>query len=116
MPAKRKAPVVDGRATKRIASGAATPISMDDGDEEYDGTSDEFDEEERQAPRKYDSEWSTPRTVYLQQAADSVICRSSSEVPACHIPETCRRRLIARRRCQSSLQIYAQFLQRDPKT
>ncbi|KAM3417211.1 hypothetical protein BST61_g5471 [Cercospora zeina] len=54
MPTKRKAPPGNGRAPKRIASGAATPISMDDGDEEYDGTSDDFDEEERQAPKKYD--------------------------------------------------------------
>lgn len=58
MPAKRKASVVNGRANKRVASGAGTPISMVS-DDDYD-ESEDFDEEiMRQAPPKYDSEWSS---------------------------------------------------------
>lgn len=56
MPAKRKAPAANGRANKRVASGAGTPMSMVS-DDDYD-ESEDFDEEiERQAPPKYDSEW-----------------------------------------------------------
>ncbi|KAI5365091.1 Putative helicase XPB/Ssl2, Helicase superfamily 1/2, ATP-binding domain-containing protein [Septoria linicola] len=55
MPPKRKAVGADGRATKRVASGANTPISMrGDDDDDFDESSDDFDEEERQAPKKYD--------------------------------------------------------------
>lgn len=58
MPPKRKATAVDGRAKKRVASGAGTPVSLVS-DDDYD-ESDDFDEEvERQAAPEYDSEWSS---------------------------------------------------------
>lgn len=56
MAPKRKATAANGRASKRAASGAGTPISIVS-DDNYDD-SDDFDEEiEREPPRKYDSEW-----------------------------------------------------------
>jgi hypothetical protein len=55
MAPKRKAPAANARPSKRVASGAGTPISIVS-DEEYD-QSEDYDSEEREAPQKYDSEW-----------------------------------------------------------
>ena len=54
MPPKRKAPPANGRPSKRAASGVSTPVSRDsDGDFDE---SEDWDESEREAPHKYDSQ------------------------------------------------------------
>ena len=54
MAPKRKAPAANGRTSKRVASGVSTPVSRDsDGDFDE---SEEWDESEKEAPHKYDSQ------------------------------------------------------------
>lgn len=54
MPPKRKAPATTGRASKRVASGVSTPVSIDSDDDYSMGS--ESDPEGRAAPQKYDSQ------------------------------------------------------------
>jgi DNA excision repair protein ERCC-3 len=56
MPPKRKAPAAAGRATKRVASGVSTPVSIDESESDFSMGS-ESDREGRAAPQKYDSQW-----------------------------------------------------------
>lgn len=57
MPPKRKAPAAAGRATKRVASGVSTPVSIDESDDDNYSMGSESDPEGRAAPQKYDSQW-----------------------------------------------------------
>jgi DNA excision repair protein ERCC-3 len=66
MPPKRKAPAAAGRATKRVASGVSTPVSIDDSGDDYSMGS-ESDPEGRAAPQKYDSQWCTVSASLLRQ-------------------------------------------------
>lgn len=56
MAPKRKAPAANGRPTKRVASGVSTPVSRGS-DDEYD-ESEDWNDSEREAPHKYDSQYS----------------------------------------------------------
>lgn len=73
MAPKRKAPAAAGRPSKRAASGAGTPISMvsdDDYGDESDG--DDYDSEERKAPKKnYDGVVKRYQPATYQKAAVS---------------------------------------------
>ena len=66
MPPKRKAPAAAGRATKRVASGVSTPVSIDESDDDYSMGS-ESDPEGRTAPQKYDSQWRTVSASLLRR-------------------------------------------------
>jgi len=58
MAPKRKAPAANGRATKRVASGVSTPVSIDSDDEYTGSEAYEMSERENEAStHKYDSEW-----------------------------------------------------------
>lgn len=61
MAPKRKAGATAGRSTKRIASGVNTPVSAVSDDDFSGGSDEEYDSEERAAPRKLDSQWPRPR-------------------------------------------------------
>lgn len=64
MAPKRKAPAAGGRATKRVASGVATPVSQVSSDED-DSMGTESDPEEREPPQKFDSQWLLVPALYV---------------------------------------------------
>ena len=66
MPPKRKAPAAAGRATKRVASGVSTPVSIDESGDDYSMGS-ESDSEGRTAPQKYDSQCRTVSASLLRR-------------------------------------------------
>jgi DNA excision repair protein ERCC-3 len=66
MPPKRKAAAAAGRATKRVASGVSTPVSIDESEDDYSMGS-ESDPEGRTAPQKYDSQWCTVSASILRR-------------------------------------------------
>lgn len=57
MAPKRKAPASSGRASKRVASGVSTPVSIDSDDDDNYSMGSESDPEGRAAPQKYDSQY-----------------------------------------------------------
>jgi len=70
MPPKRKAPAATGRASKRVASGVSTPVSIDESDDDYSMGS-ESDPEGRAAPQKYESQWPcVPASLLRGKMAD----------------------------------------------
>lgn len=66
MAPKRKAPASNGRASKRVASGVSTPVSIDSDDDDNYSMGSESDPEGRAAPQKYDSQYpSHPRLATI---------------------------------------------------
>lgn len=59
MAPKRKAPASGGRASKRVASGTNTPVSMGSSNDEYSDSGDDYDDTVPEA-QDLDSQWPLP--------------------------------------------------------